>query len=223
MLKYVLFDLDGTLTDSGLGITKAAQYALEDQGIHEPDASRLSFFVGPPLNVTFTEKYGMDEAQAKQAVAKYREYYIPTGIFENELYEGVPEMLRDLKEAGLHLAIASSKVQSQVMRVLKHFDIDSYFEVVVGSEPDGRRSDKREVVEEALRQLMANADETAMVGDRKFDMAGAKAYDLMAVGVSYGYGSYVELRAAGADKVADSVEDLGNILLSACGALREVC
>jgi phosphoglycolate phosphatase len=222
MLKYVLFDLDGTLTDSGLGITKAAQYALADQGIYEPDISKLGFFVGPPLNVTFTDRYGMDEKHMRAAVAKFREYYIPVGLYENEVYEGVPEMLRALKDAGLRLAIASSKPELQIYKVLKHFDIRKYFDVIVGSEPDGRRSKKSEVVEEALRQLMANADETAMVGDRSYDMSGARDYDLMGIGVTYGYGSYLELKNAGADEVVDSVQELRDTLLAACGALA-VC
>lgn len=223
MLKYVLFDLDGTLTDSGLGITKAAQYALKDQGIDEPDLSKLWFFVGPPLNVTFMERYGMDEQHMLKAVAKFREYYNPIGVFENKPYEGVEEMLKACHEAGLKIAIASSKPEVMVYKVLNHFKLTSYFDVIVGSELDGRRTDKNEVVEEALRKLMANADETAMIGDRCYDMVGAVNHDLMALGVTYGYGTYLELKNAGADKTFDTVEDLKNYLLAACGALKKCC
>lgn len=221
MLKYVLFDLDGTLTDSGLGITKAAQYALADQGINEPDISKLGFFVGPPLNLTFMEHYGMDEEHMRQAVRKFREYYNPTGVFENEIYDGIQDMLKACHGAGQKLAIASSKPQVLVHKVLQYFDIESYFTVIVGSELDGRRTDKKEVVEEALRLLMANADETAMVGDRCYDISGALDHDLHAIGVTYGYGSYLELKNAGADVVFDTVGQLKHYLLSACGALTE--
>lgn len=223
MLKYVLFDLDGTLTDSGLGITKAAQYALKDQGIDEPDISKLGFFVGPPLNKTFMEHYGMDEKHMLRAVDKFREYYNPIGVYENAPYPHVEEMLKACHNAGLKLAIASSKPEVMVYKVLNHFKLTSYFDVIVGSELDGRRTDKNEVVEEVLRRLMANADETAMVGDRCYDMVGACNYDLMAVGVTYGYGTYLELKNAGADKIVDTVEDLKNYLLASCGALQKCC
>jgi len=221
MIKYVLFDLDGTLTDSGLGITKAAKYALEDQGIIEEDISKLGFFVGPPLNLTFMEHYGMDKEHMLRAVAKFREYYNPIGVYENEVYDGVKEMLESLHKAGLKLAIASSKPQILVNKVLNYFEIDSYFDVIVGSELDGRRTDKNEVVEEALRLLMANADETAMVGDRCYDMSGARNHDLMALGVTYGYGSYLELKNAGADEIFDDVDSLAKYLLIASGAMKK--
>ncbi|SHI27804.1 phosphoglycolate phosphatase [Butyrivibrio fibrisolvens DSM 3071] len=223
MLKYVLFDLDGTLTDSGLGITKAAQYALKDQGIDEPDISKLGFFVGPPLNKTFMEHYGMDEKHMLRAVDKFREYYNPIGVYENKPYEGVEDMLKACHNAGLKLAIASSKPQVMVYKVLNHFGLTSYFDVIIGSELDGRRTDKNEVVEEALRRLMANADETAMVGDRCYDMVGACNHDLMAIGVTYGYGTYLELKNAGAEKIVDTVQDLKNCLLASCGALQKCC
>ena len=163
----------------------------------------------------------MDEKQMLRAVGKFREYYNPIGVFENKPYPDVDKMLEACHNAGLKLAIASSKPEVMVYKVLNHFNLTSYFDVIVGSELDGRRTDKNEVVEEALRRLMANADETAMVGDRCYDMVGACNHDLMALGVTYGYGTYLELKNAGADKIFDTVEDLKNYLLASCGALMK--
>jgi phosphoglycolate phosphatase len=229
MFKYVLFDLDGTLTDSGEGITKAVQYALHEQGIEEPDLHRLDSFVGPPLDVSFKSRYGMNDEQMLRAVKKFREYYEPVGIFENRVYEGIPEMLSACRKEGITLAVASSKPQLFVHQVLEHFDIEKYFSVIVGSEMDGRRTDKKEVVEEALRQLTELAKDnnavktqqlrenmelqTAMVGDRCYDMEGAAQHHLKAVGVSYGYGSEEELKEAGAHMVAGTVAELQKVLL----------
>ena len=233
MFKYVLFDLDGTLTDSGEGITRAVQYALHEQGIEEPDLHRLDSFVGPPLDVSFKSRYGMNDEQMLRAVKKFREYYEPIGIFENRVYEGIPEMLDACRKEGITLAVASSKPQLFVHQVLEHFDIEKYFSVIVGSEMDGRRTDKKEVVDEALRQLTELAREkddakaparvcairesmalqTAMVGDRCYDMEGAAEHHLKAVGVSYGYGSEEELRDSGAHMVAGTVAELQQMLL----------
>ena len=153
MYQYCLFDLDGTLTDSREGITKCVQYALAKCGIEEPDLKKLECFIGPPLHTSFQKYYGMDRDMAKRAVEFYRERFRPIGIFENQVYEGVPEMLQALSEAGCHLAVASSKPEVFVKKVLDHFDIEKYFSVVVGSGLDGSREKKEEVVEEALRQL----------------------------------------------------------------------
>ncbi len=151
--KYILFDLDGTLTDPKEGITTSVQYALRALGIEEPDRDKLTPFIGPPLKDSFMKFYGLNEAQTEEAVAKYREWFAPKGIFQNEIYTGVPEMLKALKENGMVLAVASSKPQVFVEKILKHFAIEEYFTVVVGSELDGTRGRKEEVVEEALRQL----------------------------------------------------------------------
>lgn len=215
MYNYILFDLDGTLTDPKIGITSCVQYALKAFGIEEPDLDKLEPFIGPPLKESFIEFYGFDEQKALGAVEKYRERFKVTGIFENEIYPGIADLLKALKEAGCKLAIASSKPTELVERILVHFDIKQYFDYVIGSEMDGRRTKKDEVVEEALR-LMVPADikrkEVAMVGDRRFDIEGAKAFGLTGIGVSFGYAQEGELEQAGADYIVDTVEELGKIL-----------
>lgn len=219
MFEYILFDLDGTLTDPKMGITKSVQYALADFGIDEPDLDKLEPFIGPPLKDSFMEFYGFSEQDAERAIAKYRERFTVTGIFENEIYPHIPEMLKHLHESGKRLSIASSKPTELVERILDHFEIKQYFDCVVGSEMDGRRSKKEEVVEEALAQLLPNEldreiikEKTAMVGDRKFDIEGAKAFGLTSVGVSFGYAQEGELEKAGADYIVDTVEELEALL-----------
>lgn len=216
MFNYVLFDLDGTLTDLKIGITSCVQYALKSFGIEEPDLDKLEPFIGPPLKESFMEFYGFDEQKALEAVEKYRERFVVTGIFENEIYPGIAELLKRLKEAGCKLSIASSKPTGMVERILVHFDIRQYFDCVVGSELDGRRSKKEDVVEEALRQMVPKdvaSRAVAMVGDRKFDIEGARAFGLTGIGVSFGYAQDGELEQAGADHIVDTVEELGRILL----------
>lgn len=233
MYQYILFDLDGTLTDPKLGITTCVQYALHKLGIEETDLDRLEPFIGPPLADSFREFYGMDEEKAGQAVVFYRERFSTVGLFENEIYPGIAGMLAALKDAGKKLAIASSKPTVFVKKILEHFEICQYFDVIVGSELDGTRSRKEEVVEEALRQLVPGRCETmthesgllagqnemqqgiVMVGDRKFDIEGAKQYRIASIGVNYGYAREGELAAAGADIVVETVEELAKALLGA--------
>lgn len=217
MKKYLLFDLDGTLTDPKVGICTCVQYALASFGIEEPDIEKLTPFIGPPLKDSFQEFYGFTDEQAAAAIEKYRERFQDVGLFENEIYAGVPEMLKSLNAKGMFLAVASSKPTVFVKRILEHFDIAKYFKVVVGSELDGTRTSKDEVVEEALRQLFGDqpVDKSAvyMIGDRKFDIEGAKAMGVESVGVSYGYGGMEELREAKADYIVRSVEELQRFLL----------
>ncbi|MBD5503248.1 MAG: HAD family hydrolase [Lachnospiraceae bacterium] len=216
MYQYILFDLDGTLTDPKLGITSCVQHALRKFGIEEPDRDRLEPFIGPPLSDSFQEFYGFDEEKIQQAIAYYRERFSTIGLFENEIYPGIPQMLKELQESGRHLAVASSKPTVFVTQILEHFGIHAYFEVIVGSELDGTRVKKEEVVEEALRQLLHGAEQrrdVVMVGDRKFDIEGAKAYHIDSVGVAYGYAAQGELEAAGADVIVETVEELGKILM----------
>ncbi|MBR4082688.1 MAG: HAD hydrolase-like protein [Lachnospiraceae bacterium] len=216
MKEYLLFDLDGTLTDPKLGITTCVQYALRSFGIEEPDLDKLEPFIGPPLKDSFMQFYKMDEKQAEAAVAKYRERFQDIGLFENEIYAGVREMLCTLKKKGMHLAVASSKPTVFVERILEHFKIRKYFEVVVGSELDGRRVNKDEVVQEALSQLFSGGlverDKVYMIGDRKFDVEGARAQGVESIGVSYGYGSIEELKEAKADYIVRTVGELENLL-----------
>lgn len=217
MKKYLLFDLDGTLTDPRVGITTCVQYALASFGIEEPDLSKLEKFIGPPLRDSFMRYYGFDEEQAERAVEKYRERFQDTGIFENEVYEGIPEMLKLLQSKGMFLAVASSKPQVYVERILEHFDLKKYFAVVVGSELDGSRENKDEVVQEALNRLFAykpvQKNQVYMIGDRCYDVEGAKPYGIESVGVTYGFGDMEELKAAKADYIVRSVEELQKFLL----------
>jgi len=217
MKKYLLFDLDGTLTDPGVGITTCVQYALKSFGIEEPDLSQLEPFIGPPLKDSFKEFYNMDDEQAERAVEKYRERFQDIGIFENEVYKGVPEMLRFLQSKGFFLAVASSKPTVYVERILEHFDLRKYFCVVVGSELDGTRVNKDEVMKEALNRLFSykpiQYSQVYMIGDRKFDVEGAKALGVESVGVTYGYGDIEELKDAKADYIVRSVEELQKFLM----------
>lgn len=225
MKQYLLFDLDGTLTDPKVGITTCVQYALASFGIEEPDLDRLEPFIGPPLKDSFMEFYNMDETDAQMAVDKYRERFRDTGIFENQIYAGVPQMLRALQAKGMHLAVASSKPTVFVERILEHFGIEKYFQVVVGSELDGTRVEKDQVVEEALRQLFkgkpVEKDKVYMIGDRRFDAEGARAQGVESVGVTYGYGSMEELKEAKADYIVRSVAELHKFLLRGTDELQQ--
>lgn len=224
MFKKILFDLDGTLTDPKIGITKCVQHALKHFGIDE-DIENLTKFIGPPLIDSFVEYYGFTEEQAREGVVLYRERFAPIGKFENEVYPGIPEMLAKLKEKGIILAVASSKPEVFVNEILEHFDLLKYFDIVVGSLLNETRTRKEEVLDEALRQLGVEykifseeekkklKSEVAMVGDRKFDVASASKMNLTAVGVHFGYAEPGELEAENPDYIANTVEELGNFLL----------
>ena len=217
MYQYILFDLDGTLTDPKIGITTCVQYALHKMGIEESDPDRLEPFIGPPLTDSFREFYGMNEEEAVRAVEYYRERFSTVGLFENEVYSGIPELLARLKKDGRKLAIASSKPTVYVKKILEYFSIYEYFDIIVGSELDGTRCRKEEVVEEALEQLSADDKfrkrDAVMIGDRKFDIEGAKAHQIPSIGVNYGYAADNELVEAGADCVVRNVKELSEVLL----------
>ena len=217
MKKYLLFDLDGTLTDPKVGICTCVQYALSSLGIEEPDLDKLEPFIGPPLKDSFMKFYNLTEEKADAAVTKYRERFQDRGIFENKIYHGVSEMLQMLMSKGMYLAVASSKPTVYVERILEHFNIKRFFKVVVGSELDGTRVNKDEIVEEALRQLFGDQpvdkSQVYMIGDRSYDMEGARKAGVESVGVTYGYGSMEELKEAKADYIVRSVEELQKFLL----------
>ena len=195
MYRAILFDLDGTLTDSGEGIMKSVQYALEKIGRPEEDLSLLRCFVGPPLVEQFMAFAGIDRETAVRAVSYYRERYEPTGLYENEVYPGIRELLSELKNENYILAVASSKPEKFVRRVLNHFELDSFFDVIVGSELSGDRTSKKEVVDEVIRQLGMEDQkgELLLVGDRKYDVAGAREAGISCAGAAWGYGSVEEL------------------------------
>ena len=210
MSDVILFDLDGTITDSAEGITKCIQYALGHFGIEEPDLKKLECFVGPPLMEQFVKYSNLSKKQAETAVSLYRERYVKTGIYENRLYEGIESVLRLLKARGKTLGIASAKPTVYVMQVLENFNLTQYFSVVVGAELDGTRSDKAEIIECALELLDMQNDRSnvLMVGDRGSDVSGALRCGIQCIGVAYGYGGIYELETAGAIYIAQTVEDL---------------
>lgn len=211
--KYVLFDLDGTLTDPKEGITKSFQYALQFFDIQE-ELLNLLKVIGPPLLDSFMDFYGFTREKAEAAVEKYRERFREKGIYENALYPGVQEMLLDLKSHGAKIALATSKPQLFALQILEHFAIEKYFDVKVGSELDGTRNYKDEVIEEVLCQFgFPNRREVLMVGDRKHDILGAKKCGIDSAGVSFGYAEPGELEAAGADYILHSVKDLQMFLI----------
>lgn len=214
MKRYIFFDLDGTLTDPMLGITSSVQYALSKFGISVRYLKELIPFIGPPLKESFQRFYGFSDEQADEAVAYYREYFSPKGIYENEIYAGIPQLLEDLSDAGFELAVATSKPGVYAERILKHFGIDEYFSLVVGSELDGTRVQKAEVIQHVLDVYGIVGKDAVMVGDREHDIKGAAACGVTSIGVLYGYGSRTELMEAGADHIVTTVKELREWLYS---------
>ena len=209
MYKYILFDLDGTLTNPELGITNCVMYALEKFGIKENDRKKLHPFIGPPLTYSFHNFYGLSEEESKQAVAFYRERFSVEGLYENEVYEGVHKMLQNLKEQGKKLIIATSKPEEYTIKILKYFELYKYFDFVAGATMDGSRGEKSEIITYALEiSSIEDKSQAVMIGDRKYDILGAKENGLDSIGVLYGFGDYEELTNAGATYIAESVEDI---------------
>ncbi|MDE1167496.1 MAG: HAD family hydrolase [Pseudomonas sp.] len=193
--QNILFDLDGTLTDPREGITRSIQYALAKLGIDEPDLQKLEHFIGPPLLQAFMQFYGMDEAKAWEAVGFYRERFKVTGLYENEVFEGVIELLQTLEGQGRHLYVATSKPWEFAREIARHFDFAKHFKVIYGSELDGTRTNKVELIRHLLDEEGLDPAQTLMIGDRKHDLIGAKANGLDVVAVGYGFGSREELEA----------------------------
>ena len=167
MIHYLLFDLDGTLTDPKEGITRCVQHALHHFGIEEPDLNKLTPFIGPPLIPSFREFYGLSMEEAEEAVRVYRERFSTVGLFENEVLEGIPEMLEALQDAGAYLAVASSKPEEYVLRILEHFDLRRFFDSVTGASMDETRAGKDEVIREAMRRILRGADEPSFGQERE--------------------------------------------------------
>lgn len=212
-ISNILFDLDGTLTDPMEGITKSVQYALSCFGITIQDHTTLSYFIGPPLGETFIKHFGFDEPSARIAVAKYREYFAPTGIFQNELYGGVEELLAKLQESGKRLFIATGKPTVFAKKVAEHFDIQKYFTDIYGIELSDLNLSKSETIEKLMRDYDIRCSDAAMVGDRIFDVDAAKANRLLAIGVRYGYATPEELEGR-ADFLVDTVRELQELLIN---------
>lgn len=215
MYQYLLFDLDGTLTDPREGITRSVQYALESFGIYEPDLTKLEPFIGPPLLDSFMDFYGLTQQQAKRAVEKYRERFRDIGIFENKLFPGIPQMLESLQRQGKKLVIASSKPEEFVLRILEHFQVRSYFYQVTGATMDGRLSAKADVIREALRRLEIGEDQkeqVLMIGDRKHDVEGAAECGIACLGLYAGFAVPGELEEAKATYIVNTVEEMAHFL-----------
>jgi len=208
-MKYVFMDLDGTITDPKEGITKSVQYALKAFGIEVEDRETLLRFIGPPLRRSFMDYYGFSEEQAEEGIKKYREYFSVTGLYENKVYEGMEMLLTRLKQAGFHLIVATSKPEYFAEKILKHFSLDQYFTDVCGVAMGDIHGTKEDVIRDAMkRNKITDITQVVMVGDRMHDVEGAKAVGLPCIGVLYGYGSRQELSEAGADKLAETVEEV---------------
>lgn len=213
MYDLVLFDLDGTLTDPRIGITKSIQYALSRLGLPEDNPERLVSFIGPPLYESFREHYSFDDATALEAVALYREYFSETGIYENAVYPKIPELLSCLADRGKTLGIATTKPTPFAERILVHFDLREHFRCVVGSELTPTGVSKSEIIRRALSELPDfSKEKVIMVGDRKHDIYGARDNGILSIAVTYGYGPVDELTAARPTYLVDSVEDLHTLL-----------
>lgn len=209
MYKYILFDLDGTLTNPEIGITNCVMYALEKFGIKVEDRKELHPFIGPPLSYSFQTYYGLSEEDSELAIKYYRERFSVKGLYENEVYNGVEKVLQQLKESGKTLIIATSKPEEFTLKILEHFDLLKYFDFVAGATMDGSRGEKADVIRYALEiSEIEDKSEAIMIGDRKYDILGAKENGLESIGVMFGFGGHKELAEAGANYIAESVEDI---------------
>lgn len=210
--QYILFDLDGTITDPGLGITNSVMYALNKFGISDK-RENLYKFIGPPLAQSFQTYYGFDEKKAKLGIQYYREYYTVDGIFENIVYDGVEEILKSLRQDGRKILMATSKPEKFANQILEHFHLSSYFDFVAGATMDESRVTKADVISYAIENFgITDLNEALMVGDREHDILGAKAVGIDSMGVLYGYGSREELEKAGAKYITETVKELSKLL-----------
>ena len=214
MYQTILFDLDGTLTDSGQGILNSVAFALEKMGIEETKPDHLRRFIGPPLYESFSQFYQLNPEETQAAVDAFRIYFKEKGMFENQLYPGIVPLLEKLKSAGKPLMIATSKPELFAKQILKHFEIDHFFDVIAGASLDNSRISKADVIAYALKQLGNFPQPAVMVGDREHDIEGAHMNQLPAIGVLYGYGNTEEFEKAGATCIVKNVAELSDFLLS---------
>ena len=209
MYQYILFDLDGTLANPEIGITSSVMYALEKFGVKVEDRKELHPFIGPPLSYSFQTYYGLSEADSELAIKYYRERFSVKGLYENEVYEGVEKLLQQLKESGKKLIIATSKPEEFTLKILEHFDLLKYFDYVAGATMDGSRGEKADVIRYAIEiSGIQDRSQAIMIGDRKYDILGAKENGLDSIGVLFGFGDREELSEAGANYIAENVEDI---------------
>ena len=210
MARTILFDLDGTLTDSGEGILNCAELALRHFGLPVPDRQAMRVFVGPPLHDTFV-KFGVPEDKAEEAVAVYRSRYTTVGKFENTPYPGVHQLLQALKDQGHTLLVATSKPEGMSVEIMDKFELSCYFDRICGASLDRSRSCKEDVIAYLLHEY-GKSNDMIMVGDTAFDVVGAAAHGIKTIGVSWGYGSVQEMKNAGAIAIADTMEQLFGLL-----------
>lgn len=204
MYKYLLFDLDGTLTDPGLGITNSVMYALEKFDIRVEDRTTLYKFIGPPLRDSFETFYGFSGEKSELAVQYYREYYKEQGLYENEVYEGIVDLLMQLKEQGKSLIVATSKPENFAIEILQHFKLYDYFDFVAGATMDKTRNEKADIIKYAMESCnISEKSSSIMIGDREHDIIGANENELDSIGVLFGYGNLEELQRAGATYIAE--------------------
>ena len=213
--KYILFDLDGTLTDPVLGITNSLMHALKKFGIDIENREELYKFIGPPLVDMMMQEYGFSKEKAQKGLEYYREYFSVKGLFENEVYDGIPEMLEKLQNNGYRLVLATSKPEKYAKQILDHFRLSQYFYFIGGSDMEETRSTKEAVIEYDLAAI-GNPDvaECIMVGDRKYDVEGSREFGIECVGVTFGYGSHKELEEAKAKYIVDTVKELEILLMN---------
>ncbi|MGN0136362.1 HAD-IA family hydrolase [Anaerotignum sp.] len=209
--NIILFDLDGTLTDSAEGVINACQYMQKKMNMPVWETADLKFIVGPPLMKTFTEDFAMDKETAEKAMVVYREYYTTIGLFENKVFPGIEEMLENLKAKGKRMAVATSKKEEMAVRILKHFGISDYFEVIGGDHREIGRDTKAKVIDHVLSTMRAEKEDVIMVGDRRFDIEGAHAIGIPCIAVEFGYGDRGEFEKYGADFIAATTEDVANL------------
>ena len=208
-----IFDLDGTITDSGQGIMNAIRYAVKKHALPEVSEEVLRSFIGPPLKEQFQSVFGLSEEEGAVMVSTYREYYSDKGIYENRVYDGVPEMFESLKRAGVRILMATSKPEKYAKQIAEHFGFAGYFDFIGGACMDGRRTDKHEVIEYVIETCSVSKDTAVMIGDRRHDIIGAAKAGIHSMGVLYGYGSLEELEKAGAEMIAAVPGDISEILL----------
>ena len=213
MYNIVLFDLDGTLTDPGEGITNSVAYALKKFNIEVEDRKELYNFIGPPLIDSFMKFYGMNYEDGLKAVEYYREYFGVTGIFENTMFDGIPELLDKIKKSGRKISLATSKPEQYAVRILEHFGLTKYFDFIGAATMDESRSKKADVITYTLNNLgVTDKSEVVMIGDRHHDIEGANLNGLDSIGVLFGYGDRNELEKAGATYIAETINDINKFL-----------
>ena len=209
----ILFDLDGTLSNPAQGIVNALVYALQKSSIPEINQEDLLKFIGPPLAESFKTFCGFNDEQTEQAIINYREYFSKNGLFENQLYAGIPELLHTLKESGKQLVVATSKPEFYAKQIIDYFSISEYFDFIAGATMDGSRSKKSDVIAYAIEAHCITKENTVMIGDRAFDVIGAKENGLPSIGVLYGFGNQKELEEAGATWIVDDIKSLEEKLM----------